>query len=63
MERNTTEVLRSTRVGFARRHLLSRALLVMVSVGASGCIVVPLGYWGHGGHQRERHRDWALELN
>jgi hypothetical protein len=58
MERNTTAALRSTRAGFVQRHLLSLALLVMVSVWASGCIVVPVGYWGHGGHHRERHRDW-----
>jgi hypothetical protein len=58
MEWNATAAVHSTRPRVAWRHLLSLVLLVMVSVGASGCIVVPVGYWGHGGHHRERHRDW-----
>ena len=58
MGRNTTEAVHSRRARVAWCHLLSLALLVLVSVGASGCIVVPVGYWGHGGHHGERHRDW-----
>ena len=57
MERNTMEAAYS-RARVAWRHLLSLALLVMVSVGMSGCIVVPVGNWGHGGHHGGHHRDW-----
>ena len=56
MERNTMKTARSTRRA-AWRHLAFLALLVMVSAGVSGCIVVPVGYWGHGGHHWEHHRD------
>ena len=58
MRRNAMETGHSTRRRPAWRHLASLALLVMVSIGVSGCIVVPVGYWGHGGHHGGYHRDW-----
>jgi len=58
MERNTMEPRHSTRRHGLWRHLASLVLLVVVSAGVSGGIVVPGGYWGHGGHRWEHHRDW-----
>jgi hypothetical protein len=57
MEANTKKAVRLTRARVGLRHLRFMALLVLVSIGVSACIVVPLGHWGHGGHHGGHYRD------